>query len=567
MIRDKQIKRRPLVLVVDDQEINRDALEVILEDEYDLLYAENGQEAMKLIRAYADSLSLVLLDLMMPVMNGYEVLEAVRTDEQLKKIPVIVLTADKNAELQALQMGAADFITKPFDVHEVILARVSRIIELSEGRHLISAAELDRLTGLYDRNFYIEYVNRLFRYHSEIRLDAVALNIEQFHSINALHGRDFGDEVLRAIAGEIKDFLAETEGIASRIEADRFGIFCTPQEDYSLLLDRIQQRVDRIADNVSIHVRMGVGPWCEGVEPILLVDRARVACNMTRGNFQQSLIIYNDEMRKRELLNQQLMNDLRNALEDHQFLVYYQPKYDIRCNPPRLSSAEALVRWKHPERGMISPGDFIPLFEGNGLISLVDRYVWQETARQIVRWREKYHRTLPVSINLSRSDLSDPELSARLKALVEDNGLEYSDIKLEITESAYAQNEKQMLELIRGLRETGFEVEMDDFGSGYSSLNMLSAMPIDVLKMDMKFVRNIEQNDTDLKLVRLILDIARYLKLKVVAEGAETAGQVSLLKDAGCDLVQGYYFSRPLPAADFEPLIEREQDAGKETDA
>ena len=216
---------------------------------------------------------------------------------------------------------------------------------------------------------------------------------------------------------------------------------------------------------------------------------------------------------------------------------------------------------------MISPGDFIPLFEGNGLISLVDRYVWQETARQIVRWREKYHRTLPVSINLSRSDLSDPELSARLKALVEDNGLEYSDIKLEITESAYAQNEKQMLELIRGLRETGFEVEMDDFGSGYSSLNMLSAMPIDVLKMDMKFVRNIEQNDTDLKLVRLILDIARYLKLKVVAEGAETAGQVSLLKDAGCDLVQGYYFSRPLPAADFEPLIEREQDAGKETDA
>ena len=567
MIRGKQIKRRPLVLVVDDQEINRDALEVILEEDYDLLFAENGQEAMELIREHAETLSLVLLDLMMPVMNGYEVLEAVRADENLKKIPVIVLTADKNAELQALQMGAADFITKPFDVHEVILARVGRIIELTEGRNLISAAERDRLTGLYDRNFYIEYVNRLFRYHPGIRLDAVALNIEQFHSINALHGREFGDEVLGAVGDEIKAFLAKTEGIASRIEADRFGIFCAPQEDYSLLLDRIQQRVDRVADNVSIHVRMGIGPWCEGVEPILLVDRARVACNMTRGNFQQSLIIYNDEMRKKELLNQQLMNDLRNALEERQFLVYYQPKYDIRCDPPRLSSAEALVRWKHPQRGMISPGDFIPLFEGNGLITLVDRYVWQETARQVVRWREKYHKTLPVSINLSRSDLSDPELSTRLKALVEDNGLDYSDIKLEITESAYAQNEKQMLELIRGLRETGFEVEMDDFGSGYSSLNMLSAMPIDVLKMDMKFVRNIEQSETDLNLVRLILDIAHYLKLKVVAEGAETAGQVSLLKDAGCDLVQGYFFSRPLPAAEFEPLIEREQDTGKETGA
>ena len=217
MIREQQIKRRPLILVVDDQEINRDALEVILEEDYDLLYAENGQEAMELTRTHADSLSLVLLDLMMPVMNGYEVLEAVRADEQLKKIPVIVLTADKDAELRALQMGAADFITKPFDVPEVIQARVSRIIELSEGRHLISAAERDRLTGLYDRNFYIEYVNRLFRYHPEIRLDAVALNIEQFHSINAMHGRDFGDEILRAIADEIKDFMAETEGIASRI--------------------------------------------------------------------------------------------------------------------------------------------------------------------------------------------------------------------------------------------------------------------------------------------------------------------------------------------------------------
>ena len=563
MIRKDQIKRRPLVLVVDDQEINRDALEVILEEDHDLLFAENGQEAMEQIREHAERLSLVLLDLMMPVMNGFEVLEAVRADEQLKQIPVIVLTADKNAELRALQMGAADFITKPFDVHEVIPARVDRIIELSEGRNLISAAECDRLTGLYDRNFFAEYVNRLFRYHPEIRLDAVALNIEQFHLINALHGRDFGDEVLRAVAGEIRDFLAETEGIASRIEADRFGIFCAPQEDYRLLLDRIQRRVDQVADNVSIHIRMGISLWGEGIEPVRLADRARVACGMARGNFQHPLIIFSEEMRRREMLDKQLVNDLRNALEERQFLVYYQPKYDTRCDPPRLSSAEALVRWEHPERGMISPEDFIPLFESNGLITQVDRYVWQEAARQVVRWKEKYNKTFPVSINLSRPDLSDPELSARLKALVEDNGLNYSDIKLEITESAYAQNEKQMLELIRGLRETGFEVEMDDFGSGYSSLNMLSAMPIDVLKMDMKFVRNIEQSETDLNLVKLILDIARYLRLKVVAEGAETAGQVSLLKDAGCNLVQGFFFSRPLPAEEFELLIEREQ----ETDA
>ena len=207
---------------------------------------------------------------------------------------------------------------------------------------------------------------------------------------------------------------------------------------------------------------------------------------------------------------------------------------------------------------MISPGEFVPLFEGNGLISLVDHYVWEEAARQVAEWKERLHFTLPVSVNLSRADLFDPNLLSRLVHLIEDNRLDYQDIKLEVTESAYTDNAKQLLDVIRELRGLGFQVEMDDFGSGYSSLNMLSDMPIDVLKMDMKFVRNIEKSETDFRLVKLILDIARYLNLNVVAEGVETVGQLSLLQDAGCDLVQGYYFSRSLPPEEFEKLILRE---------
>ncbi len=558
MIESKQIERPKLVLIVDDLEINRDALGIVLEDDYNLIYAENGKEALDLMYRYADDLSIILLDLNMPVMSGYEVAEHMRDDDRISHIPFIVLTADKNAELQALQMGAADFITKPFDIPEVILKRVDRILELSEGKKLISAAEHDQLTGLYSRNFFFEYARRLYQYHPEMHMDAIVLNIEQFHTINAVNGRDFGDEVLRLIGNEIRAFLSRTRGIASRVEADRFDIFCLGQSDYTAVMTRFQDKVSQISPNVSIHLRMGVMPWREGVEPVQMFDRARAACNMVRGDYQNPLKIFNEEMHEKELFNHRLLNDLNIAVRDGQLRVFYQPKYSIQCDPPMLSSAEALIRWVHPELGMISPGQFVPLFEGNGLISIVDSFVWKEAARQVSEWQEKYGFRLPVSVNLSRADVFDPTIVDRLVRLIGDNFLNYEDLKLEVTESAYTDRAKDLLNVVRRLRVMGFEIEMDDFGSGYSSLNMLSDMPIDVLKMDMKFIRNIETSRTDMRLVRLILDIAKSLGLRVVAEGVETKGQLTLLKDAGCDIVQGYYFSRPLPPVEFEKLIEKE---------
>jgi len=563
MIESQVINSSQLVLVVDDQEINRDVLGIILEDDYEVIYATNGKEALEAVEAHLETLCVVLLDLIMPVMNGFEVLEHMHEDPRMKHIPVIVLTAEKDAELRALQMGAADFIVKPFDVHEVILARVGRIIELSEGRQLISAAEHDRLTGLYNRNFFFEYANRLAKYHPDMHLDAIVMNIEQFHSVNALNGRDFGDDVLRTLGTEIRSFLSETEGIAGRFEADRFDIFCLPIPDYQVLLDRLQGRLNEAFPNVNIHLRMGVMPWQEGVEPVLMFDRARAACNMVRGNYQQPLKVYNDDMLKQELLNQRLLNDLRPAVDERQLTVFYQPKYNVQVDPPRLSSAEALIRWRHPELGMISPGAFVPLFEGMGLIGVIDRFVWREAARQVAAWREEYGLTLPVSVNVSRSDIFAPPLVDRIQTLLDEFALDCSSLKLEITESAYTNNAHGLLQVIDHLRELGFEIEMDDFGSGYSSLNMLSDMPIDVLKMDMKFVRNIEKSETDRRLVELILDIAKYLKVLVVAEGVETVGQLDLLRNAGCDIIQGYYFSRPLPPEEFGALIEKETAIGR----
>ena len=566
MIKSKSIKAPQLVLVVDDQEINRDVLGMILEDYYDIIYASDGKEALQKIEENQDRLSVVLLDLIMPEMDGFEVMSRVNGSEQLKRIPIIVLTSEKSAELKALQMGAADFITKPFDMYDVIRARVSRIIELNEGRQLISAAEHDKLTMLYTRSFFFEYANRIYKYHPELHMDAVVINIEQFHTVNELNGFEFGDSILRIIGSEISAFLSETEGIASRVEADRFNIFCKHQDDYQALLDRFQKKMDDVSRNVSIRLRMGVKPWKADVEPMLLFDRASAACSMVRGNYKTHLMFYSEDMLARELLNRRLLNDLRAAVEEKQFKVFYQPKYRIRCDPPRLCSAEALVRWKHPELGMISPGDFIPLFEGNGQISVVDKFVWAEAARQIADWRDRFGIAVPVSVNLSRADVFHPMLVKTLTGLIEENGLEYKNMKLEVTESAYTDNASQLLDVVNHLRELGFEIEMDDFGSGYSSLNMISSMPIDVLKMDMKFIRNIKHNAKDFRLVELVVDIAKYLNVPVVAEGVETETQLQLLKNADCDLVQGYYFSRPLPAEEFEKLIIREIEIDRRND-
>ena len=567
MIQSETLKRRHMAVVVEDQEINRDLLADILEDEdYVVLTAENGAIAMDLIRQNKEKLSIILLDLIMPVMDGFEVLRQLREDEELSQIPVIVLTGEADAELEALQGGAVDFITKPFDSQDIILARVRRIVELSENRQLINAAERDTLTGLYTKGFFFQYADQIYRYHKEWHMDAIVLNINQFHTVNDLSGRDFGDKVLRALSDEIMVFLMDTVGLAGRIEADRFDIYCLHREehDYEEILHQFQERMNSLSDHASVLLRMGVMPWKEGAGPETMFDQARVACNMAREEIQTHLKVFDDAIHEKELHQQRLMGELQTAVEEKQFIVYYQPKYNIQCDPPRLASAEALIRWKHPEMGMISPGEFIPLFEDNGLISVVDNYVWEDAAKQIAEWREKKGFTVPVSVNLSRMDVFDPDLEENLLRLIQDNGLEEGDLKLEVTESAYTDKAKEMIEVIEHLRNLGFQIEMDDFGSGYSSLNMLSSLPIDVLKMDMKFIQNVQKDSKEFRLVKLILDIAKFLQVPVVAEGVETEEQMKLLQEAGCDLVQGYYFSRPLPAEEFEKLIEKEMHIDRE---
>ena len=554
------MKRR--VLIVDDEMINRELLGAMLSASYELSFAANGQEAMDALTAPDAAYSLILLDLLMPVLNGFEVIERCRADDRLKRIPIIVMTSEKSAEVRSIRMGAADFITKPYDMPEVILARCERIIELSEDKSIIRSTERDKVSGLYTRSYFFVYLQRLLAL-TDKPMDALALNIDRFHLINELFGRDEGDRVLRRFGELIAESFLPLHGIACRSESDTFFVLCERQEDYEPLVAHMQKELAAFSRSRSLRLRAGVYS-CESAsgEPEGWFTRAKAACDRIRGQYGALTARYNNELYERAVFHERLIGDMQDAIDNCDFTVYFQPKYKIQGDRPVLASAEALIRWIHPELGFIGPGDFIPLFEQNGLIRQVDYFVWRQAAAHIKRWRRQYGVTVPVSVNVSLVDIFDPELERKLCKIVEDFALAPSDLMLEITESAYANGTDRLIEAVNSLRGSGFKIEMDDFGSGYSSLNMLTEIPIDVLKLDMQFVRNMLSDSKSLRLVKLVLDIAAFLEVPVVAEGVEEKAQLDALSEMGRDIVQGYYFSPPLPAERFGDLIKKECHTG-----
>ncbi|MBQ3787033.1 MAG: EAL domain-containing protein [Lachnospiraceae bacterium] len=550
---------RRTILIVDDEPVNLRLLGNILADEYDVAYAQTGEEAIAEIRSQKDFLSLVLLDLYMPKGNGYAVLNEVMGNDELKTIPVIVFTSDKSQEVESLHRGAVDFLSKPYDNPEVIRARVRRAIEQSIERSIIGATGVDHLTGLMTKEYFFQYAHEYDKFHPEQEVDAVVLNVSKFHLINELYGRNFGDRVLKAIAEGVRIVSRAFGGVACRTDADSFFLYIEHQEDYSFLKKTVTDKLLEIMDIQDIRLRIGVYPDIYHSASLQQrFDRAIQASNsMSRSAGQEKVAIYDNRMLERELYEARLLGDIEKALSENQFNVVFQPKYDIRGDEPRLCSAEVLIRWKHPDFGFVRPDFFIPLFEENGRIKELDRFVWQEAARQVRRWKDMYGKSIPVSVNVSRVDIFDPDLLEFLQKVVADNRLEPGDLHLEITETAYTDSVNTIIEVVTSLRDAGFKVEMDDFGKGYSSLNMLTSLPIDALKLDMAFIKDIAENNKEMSMVEFILEIARFLRVPVIAEGVESSEQYLLLKKAGCDIIQGYYFSKPVSAAEFGHLIER----------
>ena len=498
------------ILVVDDEQINREILGFMLQDEYNVLYAADGEEALEMIRSHVHTLSLVLLDLMMPKLDGFHLMDILRSDDELKQIPYIGLTSEKSAEVNSLKNGASDFIAKPFDQPEVIQARIQRTIELAEDKDIIQSTERDPLTSLFNREFFYRYVKQYDLHHPDADMDALSLDINHFHMINELYGWDFGDEVLSNIGNKVRELMAERGGIAGRIDADMFLVYFPSGADYEKLQEELCKDLLAGKKSNKVKLRLGVYPNVDRTVKIeRRFDRAKQAADTIRDSYTRFVAYYDASLLQKELRNERLIESLDTAIAERQFKIYYQPKYDITEEEPRLRSAEALIRWQHPEFGMVSPGVFIPLFEEKGLIQKVDRYVWEEAAKQMAAWRDKYGIEIPVSVNVSRIDVYAPDFVDNFKALVARYGLRPENYCLEITESAYTEDSEQLLGVVEKVREEGFPVEMDDFGSGYSSLNMISMLPIDALKMDMNFIRNMHtRGSKNNRIIELMIDIA-----------------------------------------------------------
>ena len=544
-------KRR--ILIAEDEGINRELLERMLQADYELVIARTGAQALEKLETEGRILSAVLLDLNLPDMNGLVILRGIREDARTAGIPVIVMTDDQEAEVECLRMGAIDFIPTPYPRHEVILARIQRTIELSEDKDIISWTERDQVTGIYNREFFYRYAVQLDIAHQDQEMDAVVLDIVHFHLINERHGRAYGDAVLKKVSDALMKLRENPLDIFGRREADIFLIYCTHRENYEAVYDRLMNEIGRES---NLRLRMGVYPKVDRtIDVERRFDRAKLATEIIRSNYSKLIGYYDQELQEKEAFNEQLMDEFRQALLNRQFTVYYQPKFDVRAASPRLNSAEALVRWNHPKLGLLAPAVFVPLFEENGLIRDLDLYVWRETAAQIREWKEHLRKSIPVSVNVSRIDLYDPELMENLESISDEFGIDRAELMPEITESAYTENSDQMVEVVQSLRQAGFRIEMDDFGSGYSSLNMISTLPIDAMKLDMQFVRTAFRERKDTRLLEAVIGLAKSLNLPTVAEGVETAEQMFTLKAMGCDVIQGYYFSRPLPAEAFESYV------------
>lgn len=566
MTSDNMLGRRGTkrsILVVEDNEINRMMLRAVLEKDFDVIEAADGLEGLEKLSEHYQTLSLVLLDVYMPRCDGFEFLRCKGAEERYDTLPVIITTAGGSVEdeIKCLELGANDFVVKPYNF-DIILNRINNMIRLRESATMVNRLTWDEDTGLYSKEFFHRSVEDLFYRESQSEgFDLVVSEVENYALLNDRYGETHSVELLRELASVLHDRLSPGV-IGGRIETSNFA-FVLPhaERDWDELLTLGPDSLS--LPNVS--VKFGV---VETVDLTLPVQKscslATSAAATIKGRYDKSVALFDDELHEQQVLEQTIRESMESALGDLQFSVFYQPKHDVHTG--HVGGAEALVRWFHPTVGFISPGLFIPIFERNGFITRLDMFVWEQACKEVARCRDLGLPCVPISVNASRMDFDLEDLPQRFADLAGKYDVDHSLLHVELTETAYSDNPQRVVDTLGEFKALGFNTELDDFGSGYSSLVSLNTLPLDVMKLDMSMVRKATELN-DFRIVESTINLAQVLGLQTVVEGVETAEEARRVTQIGCDYIQGYFYSRPLKREEFEEYLVRDYGSREENES
>ena len=551
--------RRKYVLIVDDCQQDRMAVADVLRSDYDILEACNGKQALEILSRKRAQISLIMLDLMMPVMDGYEFLEMYRKRKEYSYLPVVVCTTedDPEREQKSLELGAWDFVLKKSSPG-IMRLRAGNAIEKSKVRFL----EYDFLTGIYGQQKFYQATRELLDQRAGANFAFIHFDIDRFRIINTLYGSKEGDRLIHFVAGAIRKVMtAYGRGTYGRLGGDVFGM-CVPYEDGAAIYHILEGIRAEIRKH-SVHYYLET---CAGIylvddpdmEVAAMHDNAEIAAAQCKGQYMVHDVLYTEEIGQKVLREQHIIDEMDAALAEQQFIVYFQPKYQLKKMAPY--GAEALVRWKKPSGEIVLPNEFIPIFERNGFITKLDYYVWEKVCQFIDSELSQGRNPAPISVNVSRVNLYNPDFMDSLIDLIHRYHIPPHYLNLELTESVFSEDAELIQRAVNYLHDAGFTILMDDFGSGYSSLNILKDVDLDVLKIDMKFFSKGNTAEKGAKIIEAVIRMAESLDMMVIAEGVEEKHQVDFLNDLGCDYIQGYYFGRPMSQEQYEKLTNHDEE-------
>lgn len=430
----------------------------------------------------------------------------------------------------------------------LIAALIAEVVRVKKEQFIVSH---DKLTGLYNRESFFKKAEEIIRKNPQKKRYMVCTNIKNFKLANDLFGKEMGDRVL-ADQAKLLTLAQYDDCIHGRIAGDKFAMLIA-KEDFNpqLAAQNTSQLQYLINDtNYKLHLAIGVYEITDPRESAqVMCDKANMAIESMQDDYSQVVAYYDEKMLGGLVQEKNVLSEFDHALEADQFQMYLQPQI---TNTGKLSGAEAIVRWHHPSRGILMPADFIEIIERRGFIYRLDRCMWEQAAAKLCDWKKRGINDLSISVNVSTKDFYYIDLYKAFTGLVEKYAIDPSRFNIEITETALIGDMGRYLSVIKRLREYGFHIEIDDFGSGYSSLNMLKDMEVDILKIDMAFLEETITTERTRIILRSVIAMAKELGMEVITEGVRNAEHVAFLTEAGCDIFQGFYFARPISVAEFE---------------